>query len=126
MEPTSPKLQPSGSNRYTVRVYRSPLQTNGDGIAIAAVSLYGRLYAKVRVHFIGLIFSGLFYFGITNISQFLKRLDNVLIPQAYPEVSSMAVDRTTSGPYSFTEPTAKLNVVSAPPGWTVEPDIDTV
>ena len=36
-------------NLYTVRVYRSPSHTTGDKIAIIGVSLYGRLYDKVRV-----------------------------------------------------------------------------
>lgn len=53
-------------------------------------------------------------------------LDDVLIPRDYPEVSSRAVDRTTSGPYSFIEPAAKLIVLSQPSGWTVNLDTDTV
>lgn len=53
-------------------------------------------------------------------------LDEVLIPQNYPEVSFKAVDRTTYDLYSFTEPEAKLIQVSTPIGWTVEPDKDSV
>ena len=48
-EPGTPEIPPPDPNRYTVRVYRSAPQTSGDRIAVVGVSLYGRLYAKVRV-----------------------------------------------------------------------------
>ncbi|XP_064385250.1 uncharacterized protein LOC135334123 isoform X3 [Halichondria panicea] len=90
------------SNLYTVRVYRSPLQTTEDRIAIIVVSLCGSLYAK-----------------------FLETLDTVLIPRDYPEVSSKSIDRTSQGPLTFVDMCATLNI---PPvlGWSVELDKELI
>ncbi|XP_064389764.1 uncharacterized protein LOC135337740 isoform X2 [Halichondria panicea] len=90
------------SNLYTVRVYRSPPQTTEDRIAIIVASLCGSLYAK-----------------------FLKKLDNVIIPRDYPNVSREVADRTTQGPLTFVDMCATLNIHPVL-GWSVEPDKELI
>ncbi|XP_064389780.1 uncharacterized protein LOC135337741 isoform X5 [Halichondria panicea] len=85
-------------NLYTVRVYRSSPHTTGDRLAIIVASLCGSLYAK-----------------------FLKKLDNVIIPRDYPNVSREVADRTTQESLTFVDMCATLNIHPVQ-GWSVEPD----
>ncbi len=57
--------------------------------------------------------------------QFLKKLDNVIIPRDYPNVSREVADRTTQGPLTFVDMCATLNIHPVL-GWSVEPDKELV
>ena len=53
--------------------------------------------------------------------QFLEKLDKVIIPRDYPNVSREVADRTTQGPLTFVDMCATLNIHPVL-GWSVEPD----
>ena len=58
-------------------------------------------------------------------TQFLDRLDNVVIPRDYPEVSTRVADRVVLRRRRLEEPFTALNIFPLL-GWTAQPDKEMV
>ncbi|XP_064388722.1 uncharacterized protein LOC135336790 isoform X2 [Halichondria panicea] len=88
----------SNSNLYTVRVYRSPLHTTGDRMALVIVSFFHRLFFD-----------------------FLQKFEADVLPQEYPLLSTSPAHRTIKQPLCFVKVDAVLELV-CDPTWRSVPD----